>query len=247
MLESSISVVTANKKAASGAYGYYRALHQAAGANNARYLYETNVGAGLPVIRTVRDFVGAGDPVSRIEGVLSGTISYLLNTYQAGMKFSDIVIKAREMGYTEPDPRDDLNGMDVARKILILAREAGHELELSDVHVDKLLPEEYFEPESVDDFMNMLPQVDEHMESMRSQAEAGGKKLRYIARVHEGRAEVRLTQVGPEHPAYALSASDNLVMVNSACYDNRPLVIMGPGAGPEVTASGVLADIIKVS
>lgn len=246
-LNHSISVVTPNKKAASGPYAYFEELHNAAIRKNVHYLYETNVGAGLPVIRTIRDFVFSGDQIHRIEGVLSGTISYLLNTYVSGMKFSDIVTKAREMGYTEPDPRDDLNGMDVARKILILAREAGHKLELSDVHVDRLLPEKFFEPDSVDEFMKMLPEVDALMEEKRSAAADVGKRLRYVARVEDGKAEVRLMEVGPEHPAYALSASDNLVMVNSDCYNDRPLVVVGPGAGPEVTASGVLADIIKVS
>ncbi|MCC5925990.1 MAG: bifunctional aspartate kinase/homoserine dehydrogenase I [Bacteroidetes bacterium] len=247
VLDRSISVVTPNKKAASGRYVYYQELHAAAQRSNVRYLYETNVGAGLPVIRTVRDFVGAGDRIQRIEGVLSGTISYLLNTFQPGMKFSEIVSKARGMGYTEPDPRDDLNGMDVARKILILAREAGLQLELSDVQVDAVLPDTYFDSGTVDEFMTRLPEVDAHMDELAAKAAADGKKLRYIARVEGGKAEVRLMAVGSEHPAYALTASDNLVMVNSDCYHDRPLVVMGPGAGPEVTASGVLADIIKVS
>ncbi|MCH8495746.1 MAG: hypothetical protein LAT57_08980, partial [Balneolales bacterium] len=131
--------------------------------------------------------------------------------------------------------------------ILILAREAGHKMELSDVHVDRLLPEKFFEPDSVEEFMKMLPEVDALMEEKRSAAAEVGKRLRYVARVEDGKAEVRLMEVGPEHPAYALSASDNLVMVNSDCYNDRPLVVVGPGAGPEVTASGVLADIIKVS
>ena len=247
ILERSISVVTPNKKAASGPYVYYSELHAAALRNNVNYLYETNVGAGLPVIRTIRDFKAAGDRIHRIEGVLSGTISYLLNTFSKDMKFSDIVKQAREMGYTEPDPRDDLNGMDVARKILILAREAGHQLELSDVHVDAVLPDEYFGSGTVDEFMSRLPDADAHMDVLLNKAAQEGKKLRYIARVEDGKAEVRLMAVGQEHPAYALTASDNLVMVNSDCYNGRPLVVMGPGAGPEVTASGVLADIIKAS
>lgn len=247
LLDRSVSVVTPNKKAASGPYTYYQELRAAALRNNVHYLYETNVGAGLPVIRTVRDFREAGDPIRRIEGVLSGTISYLLNTFEPGMKFSESVKKAREMGYTEPDPRDDLNGMDVARKILILARESGLHLEIGDVVVDPVLPAEYFVDEPVDAFMARLSGVDAYMEDRAKKAAADGRKLRYIARVEEGRAEVRLMEVGAEHPAYALTASDNLVMVNSDCYSNRPLVVMGPGAGPEVTASGVLSDIIKAS
>jgi bifunctional aspartokinase / homoserine dehydrogenase 1 len=248
LLDGSISVVTANKKAASGPYEYYQELHEAAIRNNARYLYETNVGAGLPVVRTIRDFVGAGDRIHRIEGVLSGTISYLLNTFEEGVSFSSIVARAREMGYTEPDPRDDLNGLDVARKILILARESGLRMELSDVHVDRLLPDEYYEaPDSVEAFMAMLPQVDALMEQKRSAAAESGKKLRYVARVEDGRAEVRLMEVDAGHAAFGLRASDNMIMVTSDCYADRPLVVLGPGAGPQVTASGVLADVIKVS
>lgn len=247
ILENSISVVTPNKKAASSTQGFYNELHQSAVRNNVRYLYETNVGAGLPIIRTIRDIVSSGDEIYRIEGVLSGTISYILNSLVEGAKFSEIVNKARELGYTEPDPRDDLNGMDMGRKILILAREAGYSLEMADIQIDKLLPEEYFEADSVDQFMEMLPQIDSWFEEKRRAAEAKNCVLRYVAQVEGGKARTALIEAGPDHPAYALASTDNLILVNSRCYHNRPLVVMGPGAGPEVTASGVLADIIKVS
>lgn len=247
ILDASISVVTPNKKAASGPQEYYNEIRALAIRNNVRYHYETNVGAGLPVIRTIRDFVSTGDEILRIQGVLSGTLSYILNTFEGDTTFSEIVTKARELGYTEPDPRDDLNGMDIARKILILAREAGHKLELADVAVERILPDSYFDGGSVDEFLKKLPQADKDLTAKRDNAVKNGKKLRYVAEVVDGKASVRLLEVDANHPAYGLQTTDNLVLVNSRCYHERPLVVMGPGAGPDVTASGVLADIIKTT
>jgi bifunctional aspartokinase / homoserine dehydrogenase 1 len=247
LLENSISVVTPNKKAASGPYPLYAELRKTALRSNVKYHYETNVGAALPMIRTVRDMATSGDEIHRIEGVLSGTISYLLNSLVEGTRFSDIVGEARILGYTEPDPRDDLNGMDMARKMLILARESGLTLEIGDVEIGALLPDRFFAAESVDAFMRMLPEIDDWFEDKRLNAAEKGKVLRYVGRIEGGRAQTELIEVGPEHPMYALRATDNLMMVFSRCYSERPMVVMGPGAGPEVTASGVLADIIKVS
>lgn len=247
ILEKSISVVTPNKKAASGSQEYYNELKAAAVRHNVKYLYETNVGAGLPVVKTIRDFRSSGDKIHKIEGILSGTVSFILNSLSADEKFSDIVLKARDLGYTEPDPRDDLNGMDMARKILILAREAGYSLELSDVQINKILPEELYKAKSVDAFFKLLPDVDDHFEQLRAKAARHGKVLRYVAIFANGKASTQLIEVDEDHPAYALRSSDNLVAINSDCYPNRPLVVMGPGAGPHVTANGVLADIIKVA
>lgn len=247
ILEHSISVVTPNKKAASGKFAYYQEVRQAAIRHNVKYHYETNVGAGLPVVRTVRDFRTSGDEILRIEAVVSGTISYILNTLSNGGSFSEVVKQARSLGYTEPDPRDDLNGMDIARKILILAREAGDSLELEDVNIQKILPEPYYNGGSVEEFMAMLPGFDNEFDNLRSEAAKEGKVLRYIATWEQGKASVQLKNVGPEHPCFAMQGTDNMVLVYSKCYRDRPLVVMGPGAGPDVTASGVLADIIKVS
>jgi len=247
ILEQSISVVTPNKKAASGSQDYYDELKSAAIRHNVKYLYETNVGAGLPVVKTIREFRSSGDQILKIEGILSGTVSFILNSLSSGRKFSEIVQEARDLGYTEPDPRDDLNGQDMARKILILAREAGYSLELSDVTINKILPDEYYKANSVDEFMKMLPKVDDHFANLRSAAEKKGKVLRYVAKLENGITSTEMIEIDSDHPAFALRSTDNLVAVNSKCYPDRPLVIMGPGAGPQVTANGVLADIIKVA
>lgn len=247
ILENSISVVTPNKKAASGPYELYNEIRKTALRHNVRYNYETNVGAALPVVQTIRDFRTSGDEISRIEALVSGTISFILSELMEGGKFSEIVQKARELGYTEPDPRDDLNGMDIARKILILARETGFKLELEDIEVERLLPQSYYEIPSVDAFMDKLPEVDVIFDKKRKLALDDNKVLRYIARFEHGKATVKLMEVGPDHPATAMRGTDNMVLVYSTCYHDRPLVVMGPGAGPAVTGSGVLADIIKAS
>lgn len=245
ILRQSISVVTPNKRACSGTQQGYQALHELARRRNARFLYETNVGAGLPLIKTLQEMHHTGDRIQSIEGVLSGTLSYLFNEFDGSKSFSALVAEAREKGFTEPDPRDDLNGMDVARKLLILARESGHELELDDITMQPLLPESLFEAETTEQFLEDLKGQDEAFKQQYEAARSANKRLRYIARVDAQGAEISLQSVDDAHPCYNLQSTDNLILIHSACYETRPLVVSGPGAGPDVTSSGVLADIIR--
>ena len=246
ILNENISIVTPNKKANSGTYDRYRALKQAAFRRGVRFYYETNVGAGLPVINTLNDLMLSGDRVIRIEAVLSGTMNYIFSSYEAGVSFSSIVRAAKEKGYTEPDPRDDLNGKDVARKILILAREAGMPLELDQVAVKSVVPADCEQVEGVEDFFQALQKHDGFFEQLRAGAEAKSQKLRYMAVLDNGTAQVSLASVGSDHPFYSLKGSDNIILLTTERYHDRPMVIRGPGAGAEVTAAGVFADIIRV-
>jgi aspartokinase/homoserine dehydrogenase 1 len=247
IMEAGISVVTPNKKANSGSYRQYLELKETAVRRNVRFLYETNVGAGLPVINTISDFVSGGDRVLRIEGVLSGTLGYIFSTFAEGLSFSDVVREARKRGYTEPDPRDDLSGMDVARKLLILVREAGHRLELRDIRIDPLLPFRLRRMRSAESFMRALPSVNRGFEERRSAAAAAGKVLRYLATFAQGRAQVGLREVPSGHPAASLTGTENLIALTTANCRELPVIIRGPGAGASVTAAGVLADIMKIS
>ena len=247
ILESSISIVTPNKKANAGTYALYERLHRTALRHNVRFLYETNVGAGLPIINTINDLIAGGDRILRIDGVLSGTLSYLFNTFTTGRSFAEVVGEARRKGYTEPDPRDDLNGLDVGRKLLILARESGHPLELKDIRVKPLIPARFARSGAVSQFMKDLRRLDPLYARERDAAAADGKVLRYVASFWRGRAEVSLKRVGPENPCHALSGSDIIIALTTANCRNQPIVIKGPGAGADVTATGVLADIIRIS
>ncbi|MBB3701014.1 bifunctional aspartate kinase/homoserine dehydrogenase I [Flammeovirga yaeyamensis] len=247
ILMNSISITTPNKIANSSSLDYYLKCQAAAKRRGVKFLYETNVGAGLPVIGPLQDLGRSGDKIIKIEGILSGTLSYLFNTFAAGMKFSDLVKQAKEMGYTEPDPRDDLGGVDVARKILILAREAGYNLEPSDVTVEPILPQACLDAPSVDDFFVELEKANGLFEEKRAEAELDGKALRIVATLdEEGKATVALRAVDSTHPFYGLVGSDNMVVFKSRRYFNEPLVIRGPGAGAEVTAAGVFAEIITI-
>jgi aspartokinase/homoserine dehydrogenase 1 len=247
VLKNSISIVTPNKLANSDKYKDYEKLQKTCQKYKARFLYETNVGAGLPVINTLRDLKYSGDKIIKIEGILSGTLSYIFNNFKKGRKFVDIVKEAKENGFTEPDPRDDLNGMDVARKILILAREAGYAMEPSDVVVENILPESCLKAKSVDDFFIQLDKNNAVFEEKLDKAEKDHKVLRFIAKLEDGKATVNLESVGAEHPFYNLSGSDNMISFTTDRYKERPLVIKGPGAGAEVTAAGVFAEIISIS
>ncbi|MFN3405754.1 MAG: bifunctional aspartate kinase/homoserine dehydrogenase I [Cytophagaceae bacterium] len=247
ILGSSISVVTPNKLANSGTYANYQKLQSTAFKLGIKFLYETNVGAGLPVINTLKDLKYSGDKILKIEGILSGTLSFIFNTFKEGFKFSEVVKEAKEKGYTEPDPRDDLNGMDVARKILILAREAGHPLELTDVQIENILPDPVRKAKSVDDFFKALEKHNDVFAKKRDDAARKGNVLRFIATLENGKARVSLESVGPTHPFYSLSGSDNMIAFTTERYKDRPLVIKGPGAGAEVTAAGVFAEIISIS
>lgn len=249
ILQSAVSIITPNKLANSGSYENYLQLKQAAMHAGVKFLYETNVGAGLPVIRTLQDLKDSGDEIYKIEGVLSGTLSYIFNSFTTAKdkKFSDVVLEAKQKGYTEPDPRDDLNGMDVARKILILAREIGLSLEPDQVSIEPLLPAECLNADSLEDFFIALEEANPEFEDKKHHAENEGKKLCYIATLENSVASVKLREVDASHPFYSLSGSDNIISYTTARYKERPLVVKGPGAGAEVTAAGVFADIISIS
>ncbi len=247
VLSSSISVVTPNKVANSQSYEQYKQLKETAFAKGVNFLYETNVGAGLPVITSINDLILSGDQITCIEGVLSGTISYIFNTFSEEQKFSEIVQEAKQKGYTEPDPRDDLNGLDVARKILILARETGIAMELDQVEIEPLLAAACFDAPTVEAFFDALSDQDHVMAEKVQQAARSGKVLRYVAQLSEGKASIKLRAVGPESLFYSLSGSDNIIAVHSRRYSEKPLLIRGPGAGAEVTAAGVFAELIGIS
>lgn len=247
LLDASISVVTPNKVANSGSYAEYIALQRTALKRGVKFLYETNVGAGLPIINTIQGLMSSGDKFLKIEAILSGTLSYIFNSFGPGIRFVDVVKEAKAKGFTEPDPRDDLSGADVARKILILAREVGVPLEASEVKITPLLPDNCQSAPTVDAFFNELIISDDYFARMQQDAEAKGEKLRYIATLENGKAVVELRTVNALHPFYTLSGSDNIVSFTTERYKDRPLVIKGPGAGAEVTASGVFADIMSIS
>ncbi len=246
ILTSNISIVTPNKKANGGSLEKYKQLKATAKKRSVKFLYETNVGAGLPVINTLNDLLISGDEVIRVEAVLSGTLNFIFSSFKEGVLFSEVVKEARAKGFTEPDPRDDLNGMDVARKALILSREAGWSLELSDIEVENLVPEELRGEMGTEEFMSALSKVDQHFDSLRKQAETKNEKLRYMAVLENGKAKVSLASVNNQHPFYSLSGSDNIILLTTERYQERPMVIRGPGAGATVTAAGVFADIIRI-
>ncbi len=246
VLSANISIVTPNKRANSGSFESYQKLKSLTQQKGVRFLYETNVGAGLPVINTLNDLLLSGDNVIRIEAVLSGTLNFIFSSFTEGKNFSEVVADAKAKGYTEPDPRDDLSGMDVARKILILAREAGISLELSDIEIENLVPSDCRDEISADGFLAKLKAHDHYFENLRAQVEKQNEKLRYQAVLENGKATVKLGTVKNGHPFYSLSGSDNIILLTTERYHDRPMVIRGPGAGAEVTAAGVFADIIRI-
>jgi len=242
-----IHVVTPNKRANTAEMAYYRRLRQANRVVGAHYLYETTVGAALPIIQTLRDLIQTGDEISEIEGILSGTLSFLFNSLDGSQPFSELVTRARDLGYTEPDPRDDLSGMDVARKVVILAREMGMAIELGDVAVKSLVPEA-LQRGSVRDFLDALPSHDEAMEATRRSAAASGNVLRFVGRLsRDGEASVGLRAYPTAHPFARLQLTDNVVLFRTRRYHENPLVVQGPGAGREVTAAGVFADLLRLA
>lgn len=246
-LERGIHVITPNKKAVSGAIGDYHKLKQTAERGSSHFFYETTVGAALPVISTLRDLIDTGDEIRSVQGIFSGTLAYLFNVYDGTTPFSGIVRDAMESGYTEPDPRDDLSGMDVARKLTILARELGQTVEIGDFPVQNLVPEALRDVD-IGDFLNRLPEYDDDIKALYEQAAADDRKLRYIARLDAGgAAEVRLEAVAADHPFSNISLTDNIVQFETSRYASSPLVIQGPGAGPEVTAGGVFSDLLRLA
>ena len=247
ILDNSISISTPNKIATSSAYLQYQRLKSIAAKRGVEFKYETNVGAGLPIITTLNDLIASGDQIQRIEGVLSGSLSFIFNSFVAGRKFSDIVAAARERGFTEPDPRIDLNGIDVRRKLIILARETGLPLEGKDVQIEGILPPAVRDAPTVDSFFEELAKADAHFEQLREEAAANGKVLRMIAKLEGETARIGLQAVDNSNPFYFLSGSDNMVVFTTQRYQERPLVVQGPGAGAEVTAAGVFAEIISIT
>jgi aspartokinase/homoserine dehydrogenase 1 len=241
-----IHVVTPNKKANSAPYAEYQRVKDARRAAGAHYLYEATVGAGLPVIQTLRDLRETGDEIRRIEGMFSGTLAYLFNTWDGSQSFSAVVRQAKQLGYTEPDPRDDLSGMDVARKLVILARETGLRTELGDVQVESLVPAELVGC-GTDEFLDRLAQFDGTMLARLQDAAARDRVLRYVGSVDaQGKAEVGLVELPKSHPFANIALTDNIVRFQTARYDQNPLIVQGPGAGPAVTAAGVFADLLRV-
>ncbi len=246
LFKSSISVVTPNKVANSGPYKQYAELHQTALSKGVKFLYETNVGAGLPVINTLQGLIASGDRFEKIEGVLSGTLSFIFNQFVPGKSFAEVVKQAKEKGYTEPDPREDLSGMDVARKILILSREIGLKLEFSDITIEKIIPSNCEQATTVEAFFDELEMSNSYFEDLVNEAYQNGKKLRYIAALENNKITIGLRQVDQTHPFYQMDGADNVIAFTTQRYHDRPLVIKGPGAGAEVTASGVFADIVSL-
>ncbi|PYR64606.1 MAG: bifunctional aspartate kinase/homoserine dehydrogenase I [Acidobacteria bacterium] len=242
-----IHVVTPNKRANSGPLDLYDELHEARRAAGSHYLYEATVGAGLPIIQTLRDLRETGDDIRRIEGIFSGTLAYLFNVWDGGQSFSEVVRVAKANGYTEPDPRDDLSGTDVARKLVILGREMGLRLELSDVELEGLIPKS-LSACNVDEFMSRLNELDAPMLKRLEAAKKKGKVLRYVAALEAAseRATVGLVELDRTHPFANINLTDNIVRFITSRYDKNPLVVQGPGAGPAVTAGGVFADLLRV-
>ncbi len=249
LLAASISIVTPNKRANSGPLVRYQRLMRVAREMDVPYRYETTVGAGLPVIGTIQDLVASGDEIFKIEAVLSGTISFIFNNLGSDpeFKFSALVRQAKELGYTEPDPRDDLSARDIVRKTIILAREAGFPLEEAGVRIEPLISKRIAQAPTVETCMVLLPEMDAEIEARRSDAARHGTVLRYVSAITKEGASLSLSEYGPESPFFSLTGTDNMVVITSKRYSQNPLVIRGPGAGADVTAGGVFADILKTA
>jgi aspartokinase/homoserine dehydrogenase 1 len=245
-LINSIAVVTCNKIACSSEYSKYQELKYLSKKYNAPFLFETNVGAGLPIIGTLKNLILSGDKVTKIQAVLSGSLNFIFNNFNSDNSFSEVVKEAGIQGFTEPDPRIDLSGIDVMRKILILARESGNVLELNDITNESFLPKESLEADSVEDFLSTLEPNASHFNEIRLKAEKENCRLKYVAEYDNGKAKVGLQQVPSDHPFYNLDGSDNIVLFFTDRYSEQPLIIKGAGAGADVTASGLFADIIRI-
>ncbi|MFT3910983.1 MAG: bifunctional aspartate kinase/homoserine dehydrogenase I [Ferruginibacter sp.] len=246
LLKKSISVVACNKIAASSVYGNYKNLKDLSREFNAQFLFETNVGAGLPIIGTLNDLMRSGDRVNKIEAVLSGTLNFVFNNYDGKRKFAEVVKKAQDEGYTEPDPRLDLGGTDVMRKIMILAREAGEQIEMEDISNRSFMPASCMQG-SVEQFYQEMEKHESHFKSLFEKANSAGNKLKFVASFNNGKASVGLQDIDPAHNLYHLYGKDNIVLFYTDRYKDQPLVVKGAGAGADVTASGVFADIIRAA
>ena len=246
LLAHNVSVVCANKIAASGDYNNYLQLKRTARIRGVKYLFETNVGAGLPIINTINNLINSGDEILKIEAVVSGTLNFIFNVLSKDITMSQAIKMAREAGYAEPDPRQDLNASDVIRKITILARESGYRISQEDVEKHLFIPDEYFEG-PVEDFWKRIPELDEHFENMRLEAAKNNEVFRFVATLEDGHARVELRKVGPTHPFYHLEGSNNIILLTTARYKEFPMEIKGYGAGAAVTAAGVFADVIGIA
>ena len=245
-LDHNISVVAANKIAASSEYENYLALKQTARRRGVKYLFETNVGAGLPIINTINDLINSGDRILKIEAVVSGTLNFIFSTLSADCPLSQTIRLAKEKGYSEPDPRIDLCGKDVLRKLVILARESGYAIEQSDVESSLFIPQELFDG-TIDEFWAKLPQLDAEFEQRRARVEKEGKRMRFVAKLEGGKASISLAEVDKYHPFYNLQGSNNIILLTTERYKEYPMMIQGYGAGAAVTAAGVFADIMSIA
>jgi aspartokinase/homoserine dehydrogenase 1 len=247
LLSNNIAIVTANKRANTQNMEQYNLLHTSAKKRNTPFHYETNVGAGLPVINVLQSLIGSGDQVIKIEAVLSGTMNYLLSEYNGDKPFSELVQYAKDNNYSEPDPRDDLSGMDVARKCLILARECGWSIEESDIAIEPLMSAECADAKGIPAFFSELKNYDQPFRQRFEDAKTKGKRLRYVAKIENGKAQVSVMEVDETHAFYSLRGTENCISLTTKYYQQYPMVIKGPGAGVNVTSAGVLADIVRIA
>ena len=245
-LSKSISVVTANKIAASSDYDEYQKLKKAARKSGVKFLFETNVGAGLPIINTMNSLTNSGDKIVKLEAVLSGTLNFIFNTISKDITFSKAIQMAVDAQFAEPDPRIDLSGLDVTRKLVILSREAGARIDQSDVEKNLFVPQKYFDG-TLEEFWQTIDEMDASFEERREKLEEEGKKLRFVATYDNGDCKVGLHEVEKGHPFYDLEGSNNIIMITTERYNEYPMVIKGYGAGASVTAAGVFSDIISIA
>jgi len=246
LLENNVSVVTANKLAASSAYENYSKLKETARRRGVKFLFETNVGAGLPIINTINNLINSGDHIQKMEAVLSGTLNFIFNTISSEIPLSKAILMAKEAGFAEPDPRIDLSGKDVIRKLVILAREAGFKAEQADVEKNLFIPDKYFAG-SLDDFWKTVSELDAEFETKRQTLSAQGKRWRFVAKMENGACSVGLKEVDSLHPFYDLQGSNNIILITTERYNEFPMMIKGYGAGASVTAAGVFSDIMSIA
>jgi aspartokinase/homoserine dehydrogenase 1 len=246
LLENNVSVVTANKIAASSSFEEYATLKETSRKRGVKFLFETNVGAGLPIINTMNGLINSGDSILRMEAVLSGTLNFIFNTLSEEIPLSKAILMAKEASFSEPDPRIDLSGKDVVRKLVILAREAGYRVEQDDVEKNLFIPQQYFSG-SLDDFWKNINALDAEFEEKRKQLAEENKRLRFVATMDNGRCTVGLQVVDSMHPFYDLQGSNNIILITTERYNEYPMIIKGYGAGASVTAAGVFSDIISIA
>ena len=245
-LNSNIGVVTCNKIACADTLENYLSLKKLSRKYGSPFLFETNVGAGLPIIDTLNNLIASGDQIIEIEAVLSGSLNFIFNNFSKDISFHEIVLKAKKEGYTEPDPKIDLSGIDVARKILILARESGLDLELNDIEIKPFLPEQCLKTKDIDSFFKSLIDYEDEFNKLLESAIKNKSRLKYVAQLKNGKAKVGLQEIAIGHDFYELEGSDNIILFYTNRYSEQPLIVKGAGAGAEVTASGIFADIIRI-